>query len=398
MHLPKGSNPSTPRLLLEKAHGYVSGLGAGGVQAVLVVICFLVVTWAVARTGMETEEYVVGNCEKEIPPGLQRVVGAPAANATSLIIHDTTSTQWLSRPDGPLRCRGKGVDYHKGQVALLKNSAELKVFLDSLNVTYWVDGDNLASITRDPSASGISEDSGLGHFHPLDTTFELGMLASDVPLIYAALQRQIEHDVNKSVAFVGAEGEGNTTRYTLAADVAETREALFAFDGKPPPVPRWTHLWKASSLLLLTGFDRIAGKDKSGVVLHVLDKSVPVSVILTAYASADTLGFHIPQNTTNWKREWEQRDREARDGTAGSRAKKVVVVPDATYISAASLLPLGQCVLYQVSYPCPADPSAYLDELAGGSWIVSKRQRSNLKWVLILLIFILLAYWVFRRT
>ena len=238
------------------------------------------------------------------------------------------------------------------QIALLYNIAELKVLFDSLRVPFWIDRDNLASISM-PDESGDPA----ARFHHLDSTLELGMFAHDLPTLLWGFLHSSE------TSFVGTNGSVLPYNYT------DTHPAL----------PMAAHNYTGRTTFVVVNEGAAAGRGFCGVALKVVDWVKGAEIVVTAYQLGDdNETVTAPVRPTG-------------------RGKTGFVPGLTTPVNKRALLPLRKMRMYNVDYACPASPQEYLDELAGGSWLVRAR-ASRVKWLFVCAIFLTLVCWVFRRS
>eukprot|EP00754_Rhynchopus_humris_P046234 Rhum_TRINITY_DN5743_c0_g1::Rhum_TRINITY_DN5743_c0_g1_i1::g.18103::m.18103 len=241
------------------------------------------------------------------------------------------------------------------QIALLYNMAELKVLFDSLRVPFWIDRDNLASISQ-PDESGDPA----ARFHHLDSTLELGMFAHDLPTL---LWGFLHNSAQTATSFVGTNGSVLPYTYT----------------GTHPALPVAAHNYTGRTTFVVVNEGASAGREFCGVALKVMDWVKGAEIVITAYQLGDdNETVTAPVRPTG-------------------RGKTGFVPGLTTPVSKRTILPLKKMRMYNVDYACPASPHEYLDELAGGSWLVRAR-ASRVKWLFVCAVFLTLVCWVFRRS
>ena len=244
---------------------------------------------------------------------------------------------------------------HNAQEALLANIAEMKVLFDSLRLEYWVDRDNLASALL-PGESGEPA----GYFHPLDYTLEIGIFSKDI------------RKIARSVA-----NERGTLKITSNSSVISYSPAL-----PEEELPRDVHIFNSTTGIFLVSAAAVEGGSSfKGTAFKVVDKVTGAAVVVTSYTMSED-GASI--------------EAALRLGAAAADTK-TPADHGTTFVNLRSLLPLTKLTVYGVDYPCPAHPRTYLNELAGGSWL-QRTSASRAKWLLVVIVFLALAYYVFKRT
>eukprot|EP01061_Rhynchopus_euleeides_P043126 TRINITY_DN75255_c0_g1_i2.p1 TRINITY_DN75255_c0_g1~~TRINITY_DN75255_c0_g1_i2.p1 ORF type:complete len:370 (+),score=103.58 TRINITY_DN75255_c0_g1_i2:28-1110(+) len=257
---------------------------------------------------------------------------------------------------------------HNAQEALLVNVAELKALLDSLRADYWVDRDNLASIIQ-PSDNGEPA----GHFHPLDYTLEIGVFSHDIAKIAAAASNHTTLRVFNDPTVPRRNASEKAAAAPSAVNLPQVR------------LPIDMHVWNSTTGIVLFSRQALEEPNFRGTAIKVVDKVTGAAVVVTAYAmSEDKASMQAALRLG------------AAAGGAGGAARASQADATAT-VGMQSLLPLAKRTMYGVDYPCPASPNDYLSELGGGSWLFRTR-GSQAKWLFVAIVFLSLAYWVFKRA
>eukprot|EP01064_Diplonema_japonicum_P025854 TRINITY_DN37289_c0_g1_i1.p1 TRINITY_DN37289_c0_g1~~TRINITY_DN37289_c0_g1_i1.p1 ORF type:complete len:325 (+),score=70.50 TRINITY_DN37289_c0_g1_i1:61-1035(+) len=321
----------------------LNGANTRAVQAVTATVLFLVVTWLTVRQPVKTEKMKCKQMEGDVKEILK------AGKVSQAVWVDDSTTQIYAKPNGPLSCGRdlKGSDVGDAQTALLRNIAEVKVLLDSLNATYWIDRGSLESILQ-------KDDNGVatGYFHRSDTSLYIGLLHEDSNKVYKALL------LNVNVTKINDEGglEPATDLETLVRDVK---------------IPQAVHRWNSSKAIAVLGRPSVT----AALFMNVFDIQTGARITLSTYGTTPADGTLTTPPYFN---------------------PKAVLETSHTFPNS-TLLPTAPCKLYEVYYPCPAQPSYYLDELAGGSWLF-RSKASKVTWLVVIGLFLSLAHWVVKKV